>query len=118
MHWRRAAGIFLFIVFVVGSGIAFWIYRRGNTFYSDPNLGRTNAVYDALFVSPASAPDIPTNSSIFGAISVETNATHIEISMPQNIGGKAPLLPFSLHRAKESGEASVGEGTIRLAYLL
>ena len=106
------------IVFVVGLGIAFWIHRRGNTFYSDPNLGRTNAVYDALFVSPASAPDIPTNSSIFGAISVETNGTHIEISMPQNIGGKAPLLPFSLHRAKESGEASVGEGTIRLAYLL
>jgi hypothetical protein len=117
MRFRRVAGAFLVILLVIAAATGYWIYRQGNAFFSDPALARTNSAYEQAFASPVKQPAIATNSIAFGKMIIETNGTQIVIRMAESAVKKAEL-PFTVHRTTGTNALAIGDGTIRLAYLL
>src|SRR5690349_3807212 len=118
MRLSKAAAVILLIVLLAGAGGAYWAYRQGRLYFSDPAMPRKNPTYEEVFVSPKGVEASPNNEVVFGKTTIETNGAQIRVMMSGNSNIPKAELPFMLHRANASEAVQIENGTIRLSYLI
>lgn len=111
MFLRKAAVVILLVALVLGGITAFFAWKNGSRYFSDPALARQNESYERLFSTNA-PPAKP--ARFFDDISIERTNTQVTIRVPEkqlNVGYK----DLQIHRADGTNRIRVDAGFVSLA---